>query len=205
MRSKISIFVAGMAVMALVVAMAGTAAAAIAKKTVLADDVHVEILVDGVVLKPTDVNGKSVEPLVVDGTTYVPVRAVADAFGYDVSWNQETRTVSLDSNEVYTICYGALAVPALENVLDKAVFQSSQQSNGNITYLYNAAELPAGNFVGEYAVLLGEYGFSFESTVVQDGISMDLYYNEFSGMTVSLYYDGGGDYFCVDIQLGSIK
>lgn len=36
----------------------------------------------------TDVNGNIVEPLVVNGTTYLPVRAIADLFKVGICWNQ---------------------------------------------------------------------------------------------------------------------
>ena len=50
---------------------------------------------DGKTFTPKDVTGKVVDPFIVDGTTYLPVRAVAEALGKEVSWDSETRTVSL--------------------------------------------------------------------------------------------------------------
>ena len=45
------------------------------------------------------VNGQAspldVAPVIQDGRTYVPVSAVAQAFGYTVSWDQASQTVSL--------------------------------------------------------------------------------------------------------------
>lgn len=45
------------------------------------------------------VNGKqlstSKEPFTYEGTTYLPIRAVAEAVGMDVGWNGETKTVTL--------------------------------------------------------------------------------------------------------------
>ncbi len=32
-------------------------------------------------------------PTVIDGQTYVPIRVIAESFGYDVGWNDETRAV----------------------------------------------------------------------------------------------------------------
>jgi hypothetical protein len=46
------------------------------------------------------VNGQAspldVAPVIKDGRTYLPVSAVAEAFGYTVSWDQATQTVSLN-------------------------------------------------------------------------------------------------------------
>lgn len=55
----------------------------------------IKIVLDGVEITPKDATGKVVEPFIVDGTTYLPVRAVAEAFGKEVAWDGETRTVSL--------------------------------------------------------------------------------------------------------------
>lgn len=53
------------------------------------------IMIDGEMLFCYDANGTLVEPFVHEGTTYVPVRAVAQAFDTTVTWDQETKTVHL--------------------------------------------------------------------------------------------------------------
>ena len=42
---------------------------------------NIKIVVDANEITPTDANGTYVEPFIIDGTTYLPVRAVANAFG----------------------------------------------------------------------------------------------------------------------------
>ncbi len=56
---------------------------------------NIKIYVNETLLKPVDVNGKSVEPFTYNGTTYLPVRAVAQAFGKSVEWDNNTKTVYL--------------------------------------------------------------------------------------------------------------
>lgn len=46
-------------------------------------------------LTPTDANGNYVEPFIIDGTTYLPVRAVANALGLNVEWDGANNTVVL--------------------------------------------------------------------------------------------------------------
>ncbi len=61
----------------------GGAALAIGSTTlydVITDGIN--IVVDGKKLNPTDVNGNAVQPMIYNGTTYLPVRAVADAGFY---------------------------------------------------------------------------------------------------------------------------
>ena len=43
----------------------------------------------------TDVNGTIVRPIVLEGTTYLPVRAASELVGLSASWNGETSTVTL--------------------------------------------------------------------------------------------------------------
>ncbi len=61
---------------------------------------NIKIEVDGTEITPTDVNGASTEPFTIDGTTYLPIRAVSDALGYSVSWDETTKTVHILANAV---------------------------------------------------------------------------------------------------------
>ena len=58
---------------------------------------NVKIILDGKELTPTDVTGKVVEPFLMDGSTYLPLRAVATALGLKVGWDETTNTVTLDT------------------------------------------------------------------------------------------------------------
>ena len=57
----------------------------------------ISIKLDGAYLTPRDVNGTVVNPFIIDGTTYLPVRAVASALGLNVGWEQDTQTIYLTS------------------------------------------------------------------------------------------------------------
>lgn len=48
-------------------------------------------------LNPTDVNGKEVEVFASEGTTYLPVRALANALNLDIAWDGDTYTVYVDN------------------------------------------------------------------------------------------------------------
>ncbi|MGN1002910.1 MAG: stalk domain-containing protein [Oscillospiraceae bacterium] len=81
--------------LALTAALAGTAVAAgtVVTKTIEANYMDIQIVVDGVAVTPKDANGKVVEPFISESTTYLPVRAIGEALGKQVTWDGETKTV----------------------------------------------------------------------------------------------------------------
>jgi len=58
---------------------------------------NIKITLDGQTVTPTDANGNAVEPFAIDGTTYLPVRAISNALGLDVGWDQATSSVLLST------------------------------------------------------------------------------------------------------------
>lgn len=62
----------------------------------------VKIKLDGKAFTPTDVNGKVVDVFEYNGTTYVPVRAISQAFNKEVGWDGTTRTVIIGENGTST-------------------------------------------------------------------------------------------------------
>lgn len=47
------------------------------------------------------VNGKAVaDGVLIDGTTYVPLRAVGDALGLQVGWDNKSKTATLDTHKI---------------------------------------------------------------------------------------------------------
>ncbi len=53
----------------------------------------ISINIDGTALVPKDADGNTVPPFVENGTTYVPVRAIASAFDLSIDWDSATKTV----------------------------------------------------------------------------------------------------------------
>lgn len=67
----------------------------------------ISIVIDGKDFVCTNVNGDVVEPMIYNGTTYIPVRAVSSAFGKAVSWDGDSYTVYLGDMD------GALEKPTV--------------------------------------------------------------------------------------------
>lgn len=60
----------------------------------------IKIFVNGAKIDPKDANGNSVEPFIVNGTTYLPVRAIGEALGKEVSWDGATNSVYLADKKI---------------------------------------------------------------------------------------------------------
>lgn len=56
---------------------------------------NIKIFMDGEEVTPKDGNGQSVEPFIYNGTTYLPVRAVSNAIGKEVSWDGVEKVIYL--------------------------------------------------------------------------------------------------------------
>lgn len=87
-KERVKGFIAGVCITAL---LAGTA-------TVFAKQIDVamggiKVYWDGVEQTLRNAKGDKVEPLIYDGTTYVPLRALAGLLGKDVDWNQNEQSV----------------------------------------------------------------------------------------------------------------
>ena len=55
------------------------------------------ITLDGKIVHPQDAAGNPVDPFVIDGTTYLPLRAIGSALGLSVNWDAATNTAILKS------------------------------------------------------------------------------------------------------------
>lgn len=91
-------FLAGMLTMALLFSLVVSASAAYAKVTKTLSYQDIKVTLNGQQLDPRDANGTKVDPFIIDGTTYLPVRAVSESLGLDVSWNANTKTVALSGS-----------------------------------------------------------------------------------------------------------
>ena len=58
----------------------------------------IKMTLDGSTLTPRDANGTIVEPFIIDGTTYLPLRAIAEALDLNVQWDSATSTVILSTD-----------------------------------------------------------------------------------------------------------
>ena len=77
-----------------VTALSVSAMAATSSRTIQVEE-GVQISLNGATFVPRDANGNEVPVFLYDGTTYVPLRAVSEAMGVDVSYDSATKTAVL--------------------------------------------------------------------------------------------------------------
>ena len=95
MKKRLQGLIAGMLIGAMLTS--GVVFAKQASETINVVYDNIKILIDGKEYQPTDANGNVVEPFIYNGTTYLPVRAIATAFDKEVDWEAQTSTVTLGS------------------------------------------------------------------------------------------------------------
>lgn len=136
---------------------------------------NIKICVDGVEMTPRDTAGKEVEPFIYNGTTYLPVRAVGEAVGKEVSYDGSTNTVYLGkSGQVQYL--GQQVKKYQGDAREETVTMGGNKYTNGLSlhiYGYNAYY----NLNGLYNSISGVYG-------MQDGTSDDY------ECTLNFYGDG---------------
>ena len=133
MKKRLQGLVAGVLIGATVAG--GTALAKNISESISVVYRNIGLVVDGEEIVPKDANGNVVEPFIYNGTTYLPVRAVGQAFGKEVSWDGATSTVFVGgeiekpAKEVYLF-----DKPFLECAIPKE-FHAGANSNGVTNYI----------------------------------------------------------------------
>lgn len=111
--------------MALLLAVPALAKTASEEVTVSYRDISIKV--DGEAVDPTDINGKATEPFLIDGSTYVPVRAISEALGCEVTWDGDTNTVNITTTPSWAGCvtsYDAatrIAIALTDDLAERAI------------------------------------------------------------------------------------
>lgn len=144
-------------------------------KTIQAVFKNIKICVDGVAMTPRDTAGKEVEPFIYNGTTYLPVRAVGEAVGKEVTYDGSTNTVYLGKSG--QVKYLGQQLQAYQNVhaTEETVTMGGQKYVNGLSFYYNGNAFY--NLNGMYTSISGVYG-------MKDGTGEDY------EATLSFYGDG---------------
>lgn len=85
---------------------------------------NIKIYIDGGEIVPKDVNGNIVEPFTMNGTTYLPVRAISNAFGKDVEWDGATQSIYIGKKDQ----------TKPDNYLDKIQYNDYKEAKTNADF-----------------------------------------------------------------------
>ena len=122
----------------------------------------IKIVVDGKQLNPTDADGNKVEPIIYNGTTYLPVRAVADAFGKAVYWDGPNMMVYLGTMNG-TLDYPTIRMEDISDIGDGRMKKVSTLTD-NYGHKYNTAFGTDWQHTSYHALLKGQFS-KFKGTL----------------------------------------
>lgn len=92
---------------------------------------NIRIRSDGLDCETKDVNGNSVEPFIFNGSTYVPIRAVSEALGKKVLWDDKDKVVYISD---YTNPYSLISKP-YEDCSDFSSLEIKNNEHDNNSFL----------------------------------------------------------------------
>lgn len=97
MKRQFRSFFAGMITTVLIAALALSVMAITGKTSI--DVYPIDIMVNGEVFQPTNAQGKPVDVFTYKGTTYAPLRALAEAYGLEVGYDAEKKLATVSEPE----------------------------------------------------------------------------------------------------------
>lgn len=100
MRKNMLSFLTGAIAMLLLVSLPMTALAA--SGAIRIEVSPISVLVDGEVFQPKDANGNDVMVFTYNGTTYAPLRALAEAYGLEVGYDGERNIATVNKQPAQT-------------------------------------------------------------------------------------------------------
>lgn len=143
----------------------------------LRDDMIINV--DGTVRKFTDVNGRRVYPLVHDGATYLPLRAIGELMGKNVGWDSKKLVVSLaDSLVTDADTFSGKDNSGTGNKDDKPdnlitsdkAFNKALDHAGlkakNVTLVANALDVDDGRYIYDIEFVAGTKEYDYEIDAV---------------------------------------
>lgn len=103
----------------------------------------IKVLVNGEVFQPTDANGQAVEVFTYKGTTYAPLRALAEAYDLEVGYDSQRNIATVNSSKEDNIAIPSNFTSARE-IKEKPVTNYGNEKIFTATY---AGELSMSDFM----------------------------------------------------------
>lgn len=126
---KLKLYLAGVLTTVLLFCLIGTAYAYVGRATREVEYRDIKVSLDGQTLDLRNAKGDRVEPFMIDGTNYLPVRALAEALGLNVRWDSPSSTIVLTTPKAEG---GSPQFIAEENAAQSAKPSQTQTQSGGI-------------------------------------------------------------------------
>ena len=101
-------------------------------KTIKASYRNITVFVNNTQKVATTTSGTVVEPFIVDGTTYVPLRGIAEMLGYQVSFNPTTYRIDITGVDVASLAAQVIQKDARIKELETQLAKYSTTSLGGV-------------------------------------------------------------------------
>lgn len=94
----------------------------------------IKVLVNDEVFQPTDTSGKSVELFTYNGTTYAPLRALAEAYGLEVGYDSQRNIATVNDSKATSASPIADSFASVWTVKEKPVTNYGSEKIFTATY-----------------------------------------------------------------------
>jgi hypothetical protein len=130
-------------------------------KNISATFKNIKIYVDGSELTPRDSNGNVLEPFIYNGSTYLPVRAVGEAVGKNVSYDSNNNSVYIGNDVESKSLVGTQLDPYQIETGDIEDVKMGGKVYRNAVSLmtYEGSQRAYYNLNGQYTSISGLYGY----------------------------------------------
>lgn len=120
---------------------------------------QIKVNVEGKTLDLVDAKGNQVEPMMVEGTIYLPARAIAEGLGKDVEWDAKTQTVYIKKAQADDVDYIASETEK-NSLLEEAIIKElklNDEEAKKTRYYYNFIDLNGDGKKEVFVQLVGPF------------------------------------------------
>lgn len=175
MKKQIQGYLAG--VLSTVVLISGAAYAKSGSQNIEVTYDNLKVYIDNTLSELTDANGTTVEPFVYNGTTYLPVRGVAQAMGAQVTYDGQSKSVYIWDKMVpgetflMDVCppYASSGISEYYSSEGKTFEMDGKRRSNGITFSDRGERYALFNLDGRYSTLSLDIGHTdnigYEKTI----------------------------------------
>jgi hypothetical protein len=142
-------------------------------KNISATFKNIKIYVDGSELTPRDSNGNVLEPFIYNGSTYLPVRAVGEAIGKNVSYDGNTNSIYIGKSGQSNQIGSQIKAYSSDGGWEESIIKMAGNNYSNCIKFNRDGNIYY-NLNGMYSSLSGVYGFE-DSSSTNDEASVVFY------------------------------